>query len=115
MTSTRNNNMPSEYVLEQRTNTLINKHNVNEYGRSHRDAHPTQNINYGSMSRDALSNNPIDIETDLFGIGSTNLVEPKAPTNPSLNTLPHTDFTDPRLFVPAPTLIVMNNQRPLMR
>lgn len=115
MASTRNNNMPGDYKLEQRTNVMINNHNVNKYGKSYHDARPTQNVNYGKMSRDTLSNNAIDIETDLFGIGSTNLVQPQAPVTPSLNSIPYTDFTDARVFVPTPQIYVMNNQRPLMR
>ena len=66
MASTRNNNMPGDYKLEQRTNVMINNHNVNKYGKSYHDARPTQNVNYGKMSRDTLSNNAIDIETDFL-------------------------------------------------
>ncbi len=115
MASTRNNNMPGDYKFEQRTNIMINNHNVNKYGKSYHDARPTQNVNYGKMSRDTLSNNAVDIETGLFGIGSSKLVEPQPVVTPSLNSIPYTDFTDLKLFVPAPELIVMNNQRPLMR
>ena len=113
MTSTRNNNMPGDYVLEQRTNIMINNHNVNQYGRSHRDAHPTQNVNYGSMSRDALSNNPIDIESSLYGISSSNLVNPCNPVNPSLRNLEFKDYFDrPQSVIMQYPHVYNNNERP---
>ena len=65
------------------------------------------------MSRDALSSNPIDIETQLFGIGSTNLVNPKTPVRPGLQVLPEVHFTDKHDLVMPETYIVMNNQRPM--
>ena len=115
MASTRNNNTAGDYAFQQRNNTLADAYKVNEYGKSYNDARPTQNINYGWMSRDTLSDNPIDIETQLFGIGSTNLVNPKTPVRPELNTIGSVEFTDPRSFVSAPEMVVLNNQRPLRR
>ena len=115
MASTRNLNMRAEYALEQDINSNTKSYLVNKYGHSYNDANPTQNINYGSMSRDSLSSNPIDIETQLFGIGSTNLVNPKTPIRPDLKTLPEVDFTEKRELVMPEKYIVMNNQRPLRK
>ena len=113
MASTRNLNMRAEYALEQNINDNSNKYNINKYGRSYRDANPTQNVNHGSMARDALSSNPVDIETQLFGIGSTNLVNPKTPVRPGLKVLPEVHFTDKHDLVMPESYIVMNNQRPM--
>ena len=44
-------------------------------------------MNHSSMARDALSGNAIDTESQLFGIGSTNLVEPQMPIRPDVKTL----------------------------
>ena len=115
MASTRNKNTQGDYKFQQRNNVLADAYKVNEYGKSYRDARPTQNINYGKLSRETLSDNPIDIETQLFGIGSTNLVNPKTDVRPELNSIGYVDFTDPKNMVHAPEMIIMNNQRPLMR
>ena len=44
------------------------------------------------MWRDALSGNPIEIESSLFGINSTNLVDPAPAVIPQLKTLRETKF-----------------------
>ena len=58
-----------------------------------------------------LSRNAPDIESVLFGIGSTNLVKPKAAVTPELNRMPHISFFN-RLpvYLPEP-LVVENCQR----
>ena len=46
------------------------------------------------MSREALSTNPVEIESALFGINSTNLVDPKPNTIAHLKSLPKKEFFD---------------------
>ena len=60
-----------------------------------------------------LSNNTTDIESQLFGIGSTNLAEIKSKTiNPSINTLKKCQFFNlPKVFIPQP-LVIEKDQRP---
>ena len=41
-----------------------------------------------------LSNNAADIESSLFGIGSTNLVEKKPDVNPSINKLKYCKYSE---------------------
>ena len=43
-----------------------------------------------------LSNNGLDVESALFGIGSTNLVNPKQKTCADINTLKDIQFFDPK-------------------
>lgn len=61
-----------------------------------------------------LSNNTTDIESNLFGIGSTNLAKPKSSKfKPSINNRNSCKFFDrPELVMPN-DLIVEKNQRPL--
>ena len=116
MTSTRNKNTLEDYNLEQKFNKKV----INErlyihsaYARPVDESIP--NIGYipSHMSNYALSNNPIDIESTLLGIGSTNLVTPCEATNPSLKNLQYKDFFSRQntVIMPYP-LVIDNNQRP---
>ena len=50
----------------------------------------------------------------LFGIGSTNLVNPKAPTNPELKNLKTLDIMErPKVFVVEPRSL-NSDQRPMI-
>mgnify|MGYP006446601979 CR=1 FL=1 len=67
------------------TDSNISKHGDNCF--------PDLGIINGMMTtgynNNILSNNAADIESSLFGIGSTNLVEKKPDVNPSVNKLKH--------------------------
>ena len=61
-----------------------------------------------------LSNNTADIESNLFGIGSTNLAKPKSQRfKPSINNRKKCRFFERPALVLPNDLIVENNQRPL--
>ncbi|OUU30815.1 MAG: hypothetical protein CBB97_00765 [Candidatus Endolissoclinum sp. TMED37] len=117
MASTQLKNSKGMFKLQQNLN---NEHlNYNKY--KHQsipiNSHfPNLGINQGNMKagfhNNILSNNPCDIESSLFGISSTNLVQPSFNPTPSLNTLNDKSFFDlPNAFLPNP-LIIENNQRP---
>ena len=53
------------------------------------------------MAPQVLSYNPIDTESSLFGINSTNLVDPQPPVKPEIKILPSLNLT------PTKTVIVM--------
>lgn len=67
-----------------------------------------------SFNHHVLSNNTADIESQLFGIGSTNLAKPKSQRfKPSINNRNTCKFFErPPLVLPN-DLVVDNNQRPL--
>jgi len=113
MTSTRNRNTTSDYNLEQlkNTNHLENNLYIN-YGRPTIECFP-ELYNPSKLSRDALANNPVDIESTLRGIGSSNMVESCTPPAPSIRTLPFKPFFDRSqpVIMPYP-LVYENNQRP---
>ena len=115
MASTRNKNMRAEYSLEQSNNTGIRDFNINQYGRGVNEANPTHMMNHGSMARDALSGNAIDTESQLFGIGSTNLVNPQQHIRPDVKTLGEVDFCDRKKMIDHDPIYVMNNKRPMRR
>ena len=115
MTSTRNNNQCGDYNLQQNSYSLARQYTsykYSQYGQAYKDAIPCVGITPSHMPRDTLSRNPIEIESALFGINSTNLVSPQKPVNPQLKTIPTISFFE-RLPMCMPNpLVIENNQRP---
>ena len=116
MTSTSNKNTITDYALEQAG--LIKLYNErlytnSAYGRPIQEHYPTIGYTPSHMSRDAFSNNPIEIESQLFGIGSSNLVTPCKAVIPIVKEVPFKDFFErnKELMMPQP-LVYYNNQRP---
>ena len=96
----------------------IRRHNMWKYKCiPHLSAYPCPGINMPMMTNGynngILSKNPSDIESALFGIGSTNLVNPKKAVNPELKCLPSVAFFKrPQSYLPEP-LVVEAYQRPI--
>ena len=115
MTSTRNLNSRGDYSLEQNyygLGRLYNNYMHSAQGCAYQPSIPTIGIMPNRMPRGTLSNNPIDIESMLLGIGSTNLVVPQKPIKPQLKQIPSSKFFD-RLIVHMPKpLVVEKDQRP---
>ncbi len=116
MASTNMKNAPGYYceqhkrfnkISNSQTDVRISKHNEN--------CLPDLGIINGMMTtgynNHILSNNAADIESSLFGIGSTNLVEKKADVNPSINKLKYCKwFPRNNVFLPEP-LVIEKSQR----
>jgi hypothetical protein len=116
MASTRNKNMCGNYYLEHKQNIGIIDNRLYEQRRyAYHNALPDAGINVGHMPNSVLSRNATDLESSLFGIGSTNLTEaPKEPVyqKPELNNLPSVAFFDRlQVFIPEP-LVIEKDQRP---
>ncbi len=115
MASTQNKNMPNDYCLEQRMNNYICKDRTSEYRRTaYHNAIPCVGVNVGHMPNYTLSKNATNIESNLYGIGATNLVTPRKDFTPRLKKLPNVAFFKrPELLIPEP-LVIENNQRPVI-
>ena len=115
MASTRNINSRGDYTLEQQHFTLARIHNEYKYsaqGCAFKPSIPSIGLTPSRMARNTLSHNPVDIESMLFGINSTNLVNPQKPIKPELKRVPTSKFFD-RLPVHMPKpLVIENEQRP---
>ena len=115
MDSTQNKNTKSDYCLQQRDFRGIFTHTTyvnGQNGKAYVDALPEIGYLPTYMSRESFSKNSVDIESSLFGINSTNLVDPQAPIVPELKTLPEYSFFDRvPLIMPTP-LVIEKNQRP---
>jgi hypothetical protein len=115
MASTRNKNTPGNYCLDQRQFKEMHKWSLYENS-SHGQAFDTKlagtGLNPCQMPWTTLSHNPADIESFLFGINATNLVNPAGPLMPELKYLSSADIfkTGPTLM-PLP-LVVPKFQRP---
>jgi len=116
MASTHLKNSKGQYCQEQRDHLLTEKYDFYKgFKVPMQSSLPVLGFNPSNMRagiyNNILSNNPIDIESDLFGVGSTNLVKAKPTVYPSLNKLPEKCFfSRPHLAIPNP-LVIEKNQR----
>ena len=116
MASTRNINTPVNYRLEEHKYKSARNHVLYENSASG-SAYNTQlagnGLNPGNMPWNKLSTNSSDIESFLFGINSTNLVNPAEPLKPELANLSSFNvFEKGPVYMPDP-FVVDKYQRPL--
>ena len=115
MASTRNKNTQGNYCLDQKQNIGIEswqlyKNGANGYAYDTRLA--GNGLNPGQLPWDTLSHNPADIESFLWGINSTNLVQPEPCLVPELKNLQTANFFEKeKVLIPEP-LAVEKFQRP---
>ena len=115
MASTRNKNTPGNYCLEERQYSdarqyTIYKHSA--YGEAVYTRLAGNGLTPGQLPWNTLSYNAPDIESFLFGINSTNLVNPAPSLRPELKELKTANlFKTPDVYIPVP-LVVPKNQRP---
>ena len=116
MASTRNKNTPGNYAAERLA--LDKEVTYREYihagnGRATNTMFSGDGLLMGRMPNIELSTNSVDIESFLYGVGSTNLVEPLPPVYASLNPLKSLSIIDrPNIIMPE-NLAIEPNQRPL--
>jgi hypothetical protein len=76
-------------------------------------AYPTHGVNAPRMPSSQLSNNYVDIETYLYGIGANNHLAPvSTPSIPSISMPSITFYDRPAVYIPRLEPFLMN-QRPL--
>ena len=115
MASTRNKNTPGNYCLDQKQYTdssawLLYANGAN--GEAYDTRLAGNGLNPGQLPWTTLSYNSADIESFLFGINSTNLVNPASCLTPELKNLKMANiFKTPNVIMPVP-LTVPKGQRP---
>ena len=115
MASTRNRNTPGNYNLEQREYKQFENYTLypnSQYGAAYNTRLPGNGVNPGQIPWNQLSNNAVQIESFLFGVGSTNLVTPLAPVIPELKNLGTANFFERSATIIPEPLTVEKNQRP---
>lgn len=114
MASTRNRNTSINYNLEQRSYANQDKY-TKLYGESYKTNLSGNGLIHGKLPREQLSSNPVNTESFLFGINSTNLVNPAPAFEPKLNTLePVNIYNKSTTYMPEP-FICETGQRPLFK
>lgn len=116
MASTRTKNTVGDYNLQQRNYDLSKTYTLypnSQYGVAYKTEMPGNGLMPGNISWTQLSNNSADIESFLFGIGSTNLTKPHpSPFVPELKKFGEANiYKNPATLIPQP-LVIERNQRP---
>lgn len=113
MASTRRINNPADYEIEQHSNNnKINYLTTQEYGVPNRTFLPGNGLLQGRVASENISSNGTDIESSLFGIGSTNLVQPRPDVVPNIFPLNSLNICDRKKNILPKPLIIEPNQRP---
>jgi len=113
MASTRNKNTLGNYQLETTSNDIQSRFWTN-YGTPTQSFHPGDGLLGAKTSRIELAANACDIESSLFGIGSTNLVQPRPNIYPQLNTLKSLSIIDKVAVVASEPIHVSTTYRPMI-
>ena len=116
MASTRNKNSPGDYKLEKKAiieqglyPTYINS----SYGIAQTTYFPGDGLCGAKVPTTELSENWCDIETQLFGIGSNNLENPKSIVVPEFKNLKSLNVIDKiPILIPKP-LTTNTSERPM--
>jgi len=116
MTSTRNKNSKNDYSIEQKAyqnGTTYNLYQNSQHGRPGHGVLPDFGLNSARMDRFELNGNSVNIESQLMGIGSTNLVNPKTEISPTNIHISHGSIHtfDKTIVMPEP-LVMEKGQRP---
>ncbi len=115
MASTRNNNMIGEYTAQQKVFDLAKNYNLFKNassGQAYETKYPDKSIIAGKRPRENLAKNAVDIESALFGINSSNLVNPQPPVTPQLILPTQITFTNERNLIMPEHFIHNSNERP---
>jgi|UniRef100_A0A6C0DGK4 hypothetical protein len=115
MASTRSKNTPGNYCLEQREYSGSQNYTLypnSQYGAAYDTRLPGTGLLPGQIPGNQMSKNTPDIESFLFGINSTNLVNPAPAFTPELKNLCSANvFKKGPIYIPEP-LVIEGNQRP---
>ena len=105
MSSTSKKNNPGNYYMEQKAKQRVFDHKTYLHapnGQAHTNHLPGDGLLSGSVARSKLCTNYTDVESNLLGIGSSNLVKPLDPVQPQFNNIQSLNIsTKVPLYVPA--------------
>jgi hypothetical protein len=115
MASTRNRNTPGNYCLEEREYKQSENYKLyanSQYGAAYNTRLPGNGLLPAQIPWNKLSYNAADTESFLFGINSTNLVNPAPCFVPEIAKLNQANIYEKSpIFIPEP-LVIEKNQRP---
>jgi hypothetical protein len=115
MASTRNINTPGNYSLEQKEYKQFENYTLypnSQYGAAYNTRFAGNGLNPGQIPWNKLSHNAADTESFLFGVNSTNLVNPAPIFVPEIARIDSVNIYEKGpVFMPEP-LVMEKNQRP---
>ena len=113
MSSTRNRNMRSDYCLESKTYKKGENYNLFENKRVPKQTMlPCAGVNVGYIPSNELAWNAVNIESQLFGIGASNMIQRKEVEDPRVKKLDEISFFERMdIYIPEP-LALEKKQRP---
>ena len=112
MASTRDKNTAGNYRMEQTSNTSFVQWNTSAHDTM--AYHPGDGLGAAKTARTALASNACDIESQLFGIGSTYLENPQPLVVPQLAQLKSLAvFDKPKVLIPE-AMNVSSVNRPMI-
>ena len=115
MASTRNNNTRSDYKLQQHQFERMRNYSITPENHTIIGVmYPKFGINMQHVPAKQLSKNSTDLESQLFGIGSSNLVEEKRNVKIQTNKIKDVNFID-RMELFMPKFEDIKDQRPLFK
>jgi hypothetical protein len=115
MASTRNINTPGNYKLQQTEFAQSENYTTyqnSQYGAAYDTKQPGLGVNPAQIPWNKLSNNAVNIESFLFGINSTNLVNPAPPLYPEIKNLETANFIKKTAVLMPEPLVQEKYQRP---
>jgi hypothetical protein len=116
MASTRNKNTRVNYAMELNKSIHMQEYMLHtDYGEKEVTYLPGIGFGGAQMPSTQLSSNPVEIESFLLGIGSSDLTKPTAVLTPELTCLPHIDLFKQRSIVMPDPFYAQADQRPLRR
>jgi len=116
MASTRNNNTRENYLIQTGVNKNSGLYRLNEnFSINNKTFLPDFGLNPAQLPRQSQSvyNNSVDVESSLFGINATNLVNPTQPIKGTNITLPVVRFYNKNTLIMPKGLVMEKDQRPL--
>jgi hypothetical protein len=112
MASTRSKNTPGDYQLEQKAYVGSFLNIMDPIKQTpYQKTLPGNGLLQGKVASRDLANNYTDIESTLFGIGSTNLVQPLPNVVPDIPHLPSLNIIDKIPMIVPDVIYVDTKQR----
>jgi hypothetical protein len=110
---TRKKHVKNDYLVDQQFNEDVISYSLYRgYHENHVTCHPGDGLMCAKMTHHQLSENPTDVESNLFGIGSSNMVTKILHEVPKIKPLKsYSVYDKPKTVVPVP-LMVKLGERP---
>ena len=115
MSSTRNKNTPGNYDLEHFSYKKQSEYKTylnSQYGKPQQTQFPGNGLLHGRVAPNELSQNSCDIESFLYGIGTTNLVNPQPKPTARIYDLDSLNIMKKLPVILPEALIIDGHQRP---